>query len=253
MSPPSESPRSEQPLIGLTTYEEQARYLVWDHRAVLLPSGYPQAVAAAGGIPVLLPPLPSVAEAVLSRLDGLVLTGGPDVDPRRYGAVPLQTTSPPREARDEAELALFAAATTAGVPVLGVCRGLQLMNVARGGTLVQHLPDKLGAGRAGGAHSPAPAVYGHHPVAVVPGSLLAEALGRTEAEVASYHHQAVDELGKGLTVSATAPDGTVEAIEDQSAAFCLAVQWHPEVRSDNLFAALVAAARRGRSERDEGA
>ncbi|HST81357.1 MAG TPA: gamma-glutamyl-gamma-aminobutyrate hydrolase family protein [Kineosporiaceae bacterium] len=228
-----------RPVIGLTTYEEQARWGVWDLPSVLLPSGYVQAVVAGGGLPLLLPPLPEIGEGVLTRLDGLILSGGPDIEPSRYGAEALETTGAPRVDRDEAELELIRAALAAGLPVLGICRGLQLLNVARGGTLHQHLPDVLGSSD----HAPAPAVYGHHPIEVTPGSLLAETLARTEAEVSTYHHQAIDQLGAGLTVSAVAPDGTIEAIEDQSMAFCLAVQWHPEVEDDrSLFAALVTAA-----------
>jgi putative glutamine amidotransferase len=229
-----------RPVIGLTSYEEQARWGVWDVPSVLLPSVYVQAVVAAGGVPLLLPPLPEIIEAVLPRLDGLILAGGPDIEPSRYGADALESTGPPRVERDGAELGLAGTALAAGLPVLGICRGLQLLNVARGGTLHQHLPDLLDSSE----HAPAPAVYGHHPVKVTPGSLLAESLGRTEAEVPSYHHQGIDKLGAGLTVSAVAPDGTIEAIEDQSMTFCLAVQWHPEVGDDgSLFTALVTAAR----------
>jgi putative glutamine amidotransferase len=234
------------PVIGLTGYEEQVRWGVWDVPGVLLPSGYVRAVVAAGGVPVLLPPVPEVVEEVLPRLDGLILTGGPDIEPGRYGAEPLASTAAPRVDRDAAELGLARAVTAAGLPVLGICRGLQLLNVARGGTLHQHLPDVLGTD----AHAPAPGVYGRHPVRITAGSLLAQTLGLTEtmegtgAEVPSYHHQAVDELGTGLTVTAVAPDGTVEAIEDRSLPFCLAVQWHPEAGDDpSLFRALVAAAR----------
>ena len=229
-----------RPIIGLTTYEEQARWAVWDVSSVLLPSAYVQAVVAAGGVPLLLPPVPEVMEAALPRLDGLILTGGPDIDPSRYGADALESTGMPRIDRDATELGLVEPALAAGLPLLGICRGLQLLNVARGGTLHQHLPDILGSTD----HAPAPAVYGHHPIEISAGSLLAESLARTEAEVPSYHHQGIAKLGAGLTVSAVAPDGAIEAIEDQSMAFCLAVQWHPEVGDDgSLFAALVAAAR----------
>jgi putative glutamine amidotransferase len=226
-----------RPVIGLTTYQEQARYLVWDVPSVLLPARYVQAVVAAGGVPVLLPSLPELIEQALPRLDGLILSGGSDIDPARYGAEPLQTTAPPRPERDEAELGLVQTALAARMPVLGICRGLQLLNVARGGTLHQHLPDVLDST----LHAPAPAVYARHPVEVTAGSLLAASLDGTE--VMSYHHQGIDKLGVGLEVSATAPDGTIEAVEDPSLPFCLAVQWHPEAGEDpSLFTALVAAA-----------
>jgi putative glutamine amidotransferase len=232
------------PVIGLTAYEEQVRWGVWEVPGVLLPSTYVRAVTAAGGVPVLLPPVPEVVEALLPHLDGLVLSGGPDVDPGRYDALPLAATGAPRVDRDAAELGLLAAAATARTPVLGICRGLQLLNVARRGTLHQHLPDVLGSAD----HAPDAGVYGHHPVRVTEGSLLARALDRTRVEVLSYHHQAVDRLGAGLTVTAVAPDGTVEAVEDPSLPFCLAVQWHPEAGDDlSLFRALVDAARRSRA------
>ena len=229
-----------RPVIGLTSYQEQARWGVWDVSSVLLPVVYVQAVVEAGGVPLLLPPLPEVIEAAMPRLDGLILAGGPDIEPSRYGVEALESTGAPRVERDAAELTLIGPALAAGLPVLGICRGLQLLNVARGGTLHQHLPDLLDSSE----HAPAPAVYGHHAIKVTPGSLLAESLGRTEADVPSYHHQAIAELGTGLTVSAVAPDGTIEAVEDQSLPFCLAVQWHPEVSEDlSLFRAVVAAAR----------
>jgi putative glutamine amidotransferase len=231
-----------RPLIGLTAYEEQARWGVWDLPAVLLPSAYTESVLAAGGIPVVLPALPDLAAATLARLDGLILAGGSDIDPTRYGAEPLETTGPPRVSRDAAEIELVTVASRIGLPVLGICRGLEVMNIARGGTLLQHLPDALGTAD----HAPAPAVFGRHSVTITAGSVLAGVLGVTGtelSEVASYHHQAVDRLGSGLSVSAVAPDGTIEAIEDASAGFFLGIQWHPEVQADkSLFKALVGAA-----------
>jgi putative glutamine amidotransferase len=229
-----------RPLIGLTTYHDEARWGVWDEPAVLLPAKYVRSVTAAGGIPVLLPSMVEDLDAVIGRLDGLILTGGTDIDPGRYGAEPLLTTGAPRPDRDAAELALVSAAAAAGTPVLGICRGVQMINVARGGTLIQHLPDGLNSAD----HAPAPAVYGHHPVRVSSGSLLAKVLGRAELEVASYHHQGIDQVGTGLTVTALAPDGTIEALEDESLPFFIGVLWHPEVGEDlSLFTALVAACR----------
>lgn len=224
-------------VIGISCYVEQARWGVWDLPAALLPGAYLDAVSRAGGVPVLLPPVPGV-EAAAARLDGLVLAGGPDVDPVRYGADPQPQTEPPRPARDAAELALLEAAETAGLPVLAVCRGLQLLNVSRGGSLLQHLPDSVGHQE----HNPVPGVFGRSEVRVVPGSRLAFALigGDGPVTVACHHHQAVDRLGAGLSVVAAAADGTVEAIEDASHAFLLGVQWHPEVAEDaGLFRALV--------------
>ncbi|MFZ0161190.1 MAG: gamma-glutamyl-gamma-aminobutyrate hydrolase family protein [Kineosporiaceae bacterium] len=227
----------------MSAYAVPARWGVWDADAVLLPRAYVDAVAAAGGIPVLLPPLPGLIAGVLSRLDGLLLAGGPDVEPARYGQEAGPNTQPAQPLRDAAELDLLSAAVTSGLPVLAICRGMQLLNVARGGTLHQHLPDVLGNhdGSAG------PGVYGTHPVTVAGGSRLAAALGRTEVDgVPAYHHQGVDVLGQGLIASAWAPDGLVEAIEDPTLPFCVGVQWHPEEGVDPaLFRALVGAAREG--------
>jgi putative glutamine amidotransferase len=229
------------PVIGLSAYAVRAAWGVWDTDAVLLPRGYVDGVLRAGGLPVLLPPLPGVIEQVLPRLDGLLLAGGPDLDPHRYGAQPGPQTQPPSLERDDAELRLLAGAVDAGLPVLGVCRGLQVLNVARGGSLVQHLPDVLD----GEEHAPAPGVYGLHPVTVSAGTRLADVLGRTVVDaVPSYHHQGIERLGDGLVATAWAPDGTVEAVEDPSLPFCVAVQWHPEAGDDPaLFTGLVRAAR----------
>ena len=231
------------PVIGISAYCEPARWGAWDLDAVVLPQAYARSVTAAGGLPVLLPPVAGV-EAALGRLDGLILSGGGDLDPARYGADRHPETGSVRPGRDAAELALFTAAADRGLPVLGICRGLQVINAARGGTLHQHLPDVTGHH----GHAPAPGQYGSHPVRVAPGSALAAALGRTRLEsVPSAHHQAIDRLGRGLTAVAWAPDGMIEAVDIDipGSPFALAVQWHPESGTDSsLFLALIAASRR---------
>ncbi|MBO0815498.1 MAG: gamma-glutamyl-gamma-aminobutyrate hydrolase family protein, partial [Actinobacteria bacterium] len=230
------------PVIGLSAYSEPAQWAVWRAPAVLLPASYVQQVAAAGGIPVLLPPLPGVAAAV-SRLDGLILTGGGDIEPGRYGEAPHPRTTRVSEPRDAAELELLDAALGAALPVLGICRGMQLVNVARGGTLCQHLPEEAG-------HASAPGAYGSHPIRVAPGTRLAEILGEDRHDVPAAHHQAVDALGDGLVATAWAADGVIEAVElprdGDGGPFVLAVQWHPEASTDRrLVEALVAAAAAG--------
>jgi putative glutamine amidotransferase len=242
----------QPPVIGLSAYAVPAAWGVWNTDAVLLPRSYVDAVLSAGGLPVLLPPLPGVIEQVLPRLDGLLLSGGPDVDPVRYGEQPGPNTQRPSVERDDAELRLLAGAVDAGLPVLGICRGMQLLNVARGGSLVQHLPDVLGGDEE---HAPQPGVYGAHPVTVAAGTRIARLLGRTEVEaVPSYHHQGLGRLGSGLVATAWSADGTVEAVEDPGLPFCVAVQWHPEVGDDpRLFQGLVEAAARVRDARPSGA
>src|SRR4051812_46312250 len=228
-----------RPVVGITTYAETARWGVWTCPAVLVPADYVRKVSAAGGVPVLLPPLAGDVE-VLDRLDALVVAGGAGVDPARYGADPAPRTLPAHEDRDEAQLALLAAAGERDLPVLGICRGLQLLAVVRGGTLVQHLPDVVGSD----VHVPAPGTYGDNDVRIAPGSRLAELIG-TAATWACHHHQAVDALGGGLTPVAWAADGTIEGAELDGARFVLGVQGHPEVGDDvRLFAGLVAAAGR---------
>jgi gamma-glutamyl-gamma-aminobutyrate hydrolase PuuD len=230
---------SSRPVVGITTYRETARWGVWNCPAVLVPADYVRQVSGAGGVPVLLPPIADDVE-VLDRLDALVLAGGADVDPSRYGADRSPRTGPAAGDRDEAELALLAAALERDLPVLAVCRGLQLLTVLRGGTLVQHLPDVVGSD----VHVPAPGTYGDNAVSIAPGSRLARLVG-TEATWACHHHQAVDRLGDGLTAVAWAQDGTVEAAELDGARFVVGVQGHPEVGDDaRLFTGLVEAARR---------
>jgi putative glutamine amidotransferase len=236
------------PLIGISAYCEQARWGVWEAPAMVLPRRYADRVSAAGGIPVLLPPVPGIEDA-LGRLDGLVLSGGGDIDPARYRAEPAPETTSVREERDTAEFALLAAAMERQLPVLGICRGLQIINVARGGSLHQHLPAVVGHD----GHAPVPGSFGAHPVHVAPGSRLAGILGRDEVDapitMPTHHHQAVDQLGDGLVRTAWAADGTIEAFELDAGAdgpFMVAVQWHPEAGDDlSLFRALVSAALAG--------
>jgi putative glutamine amidotransferase len=224
-----------RPLIGVSTYlESAARWGVWELDAALLPAGYPRLVQRAGGLAAMLPPdAPERAAETVARLDGLVIAGGPDVDPARYGAERSPRTGPPALERDAWELALIDAALAAGVPLLGVCRGMQLLNVALGGTLVQHLD----------GHAEVVGVFGGHPVKPVPGSLYAGIVPE-ETTVPTYHHQAVDRLGAGLLPSAYAADGTVEAIElPADRGWALGVQWHPEMGEDvRVMRALVTAA-----------
>jgi len=236
------SPRSELPLIGVTTYREQTRWGVWDVRADVLHAQYADAVLTAGGVPVLLPPASTsdeVAAVVVSRLDGLVVSGGADVDPARYGEDPHPSTAAWREDRDAWETALVHAADAAGLPTLGVCRGMQLMAVAAGGTLVQHTPDLVGHD----GHNPGADAFGTTEVTTAEESRVRALVG-PQVEVGCHHHQTVARH-PGFEAVAWAADGSLEAMERPGARFCLAVQWHPEVRDDaSLFSGLVAAAAR---------
>ena len=239
--PPARLPsrRPHHPVVGITAYEEDASWGVWHTTAAVLPASYVHAVEAAGGVPVLLPAQETDVDTLVGRLDAVVLTGGPDVDPGRYGATRQFVTDEPRHQRDQFELDLLKASQAAGLPILAICRGLQVLNVARGGTLVQHLPDALHSD----AHRPEPGRFADQLVSVDPTSRLAAALGTTEVEVSCHHHQAIAELGRGLKAVARSRDGLIEGAEDPSAPFIIGVQWHPEVRVDlSLFSALVAAA-----------
>jgi putative glutamine amidotransferase len=242
------------PRIGLSTYREQAAWGVWAESADLLPSGYADAVGAAGGVALLLPPsrtedLDAAATAALDGVHGLVLAGGADVDPARYGAVRDRHTGPARPDRDAWEMALTRAALQRAIPILAICRGLQVLNVVLGGDLVQHLPDVVGTD----GHCPVLGQHGRHEVRLAPGSLVATLLG-PRADVATYHHQAAGRLGTGLVATGWAADGTVEAIEHADATWVVGVQWHPEVHDGaQLFAGFVAECARqsaGRSRVD---
>jgi len=227
-----------RPLIGITTYREQARWGSWHVPAVLLPARYADAVAEAGGEPVLLP-TGAISAEVIARLDGLVLAGGADVDPARYGQVAGPHTTALRPERDESELIALQAALDRDLPLLTVCRGMQLLNVVLGGDLVQHLPDVADTG----IHDPGAGLYHRRDVRTEPGSAVHHLLGPT-APVACHHHQALARIAPGLRPTAWAEDGVVEAVEALDRRFCVAVQWHPEETGDGrLFDALVAASR----------
>jgi len=218
----SDQPASRRPVVGLTTYLQDAAWGVWNARAALLPEDYVSMVVAAGATPVLLPPH-GTDPGVLDLLDGLVLTGGADVGPERYGHEPhVRTQSQPW--RDEHEFTLLAAARDRGLPVLGICRGLQVINAAAGGTLHQHVPEVVGTD----AYQPAPGEYGEVVARTVPGTRIAQIVGES-VTAPCYHHQSVDRVGDGLTVTAQADDGTIEVLEGpEDQPWLLAVQWHPE-------------------------
>jgi putative glutamine amidotransferase len=227
------------PLIGLTTYREEAAWGVWRQRADVLPTQYAVAVEATGGVPVLLPPVgqAGAADAVVARLDGLVISGGADVDPERYGDDPHPRTAGWRVDRDAWESALLDAADAAGLPVLGVCRGMQVMAVHAGGALEQHLPDVVEHDR----HSPGGDEFGAIEVTTVPGTRVAGLVG-DRLSVNCHHHQSV-RTHPGFEAVAHAADGTLEAMEAPGERFCLGVQWHPETAADvGLLAGLVRAA-----------
>jgi putative glutamine amidotransferase len=229
-----------RPLIGLTSYREQARWGVWHQSADLLPTVYADAIEAAGGVPALLPPTTPCGEAAtaaVARLDALVVTGGADVSPQRYDEPPHERTTQWRDDRDAWELALLAAADEVGLPVLGVCRGMQVMAVHAGGRLVQHVPDLVGHDR----HNPEPGVFGETSVSLAPGSRIASLVGTT-LTVQCHHHQSVRDH-PGFAAAAWAEDGLLEAMESTGDRLCIAVQWHPEMAADaGLFRAIVDAA-----------
>ena len=234
-----------RPLIGITTYVEPASWGHWQLDAALIPYDYVRSVEAAGGRALLVPPSADAIEETLDALDGLVFSGGADVDPDSYGADAHPETSGTRPERDAGELALLQAALARDMPVLAVCRGFQIMNVARGGDLVQHLPEVVGHEE----HRAVKGVFSDHEVRIDDDSRLGSVLdGRTP--VKSHHHQGVGTVGEGLREVAWADDGTVEGLEDPERRFALGVLWHPEAGEDRrLFEALVAEAQSYRAER----
>ena len=234
-----------RPIVGITSYAEDARWGVWDSQAALVPLAYVRAIEDAGGRALIVPPSLEGVEETLDALDGLLLSGGADLDPASYGADLHPETNGVRPDRDEAELALLEAALARDMPVLAVCRGSQVLNVARGGDLVQHLPEVVGHE----GHKHTPGVFADHDVDVLPDTKLHGVIGE-RAPVKSHHHQGYGRLGEGLREAARADDGTVEAIEDPSRRFALGVLWHPEEGEDAaLFRALVEEAKRYREER----
>jgi putative glutamine amidotransferase len=231
------------PTIGICAAVERARWSHWDAEVALVPRSYVSAVQLAGGLALILAPDDEVAEnpgELLDKVDGLMLIGGADVDPASYGAVPSPHTGATRPERDRFELALAYGAMERNLPLLGICRGGQMVNVACGGTLIQHLPDVVGDDH----HLPAPGEFAEHEVELESGSLAARAAGASRIAVRSHHHQAVDELGEGLKATGHAlPDAVVEAIEHPGHDFTLGVLWHPEAdERSKIVAALVRAA-----------
>jgi putative glutamine amidotransferase len=224
-----------RPVVGITTYVTPARWGYWDVEAALVPLEYVSAIERAGGRPLLVPPSDEGVDETLDAVAGLIFSGGSDLDPGLYGqdAHP-QTTGIVKE-RDRAELALLEGALARDMPVLAVCRGSQVLNVALGGDLVQHLPDVVGDER----HKHTPGTFADHDVRLDGGSRLGALLGE-RAPVKSHHHQGFGRDGKGLTEVAWADDGTLEAVEDPSRRFAVGVLWHPEAGEDaRLFEELV--------------
>jgi putative glutamine amidotransferase len=234
-----------KPILGITTYLTSARFGTWEEDAALIPASYVRAVEAAGGRALLVPPSMDGIEETLDALDGLLFSGGSDLDPELYGQETHAETADVVPERDRAEIALLQAALERDMPVLAVCRGSQVLNVARGGDLVQHLPDVVGDEK----HKHTPGVFADHDVALVSGTRVQQILG-DHAPVKSHHHQGYGQLGEGLREAARADDGTIEALEDPSRRFALGVLWHPEAGDDlALIEALVEEARAYRDER----
>jgi gamma-glutamyl-gamma-aminobutyrate hydrolase PuuD len=233
----------ERPIVGVTTYAVDAAWSYWRLKAALIPLDYVEAVHAAGGRAVLIPPTPEGAKETIESVDAVIFTGGSDINPACYDEPAHPETFGVDDRRDEGEFALLREALEAEVPVLGICRGIQLLNVALGGNLHQHLPEIVG--HDGHKHDP-PGAFLEHRVRVRPGTKLESIVG-PHVTVHSHHHQGIRQLGAGLVAAATAEDGAVEAIELADTGFVLGVLWHPEAGEDRaLFSALVEEAARGR-------
>ncbi len=230
--------------IGICAAVERARWGHWDDVVTMLPRSYAAAIQAAGAMALLLPPDPGVAEEpgpLLDRLDGLMLAGGADVDPSTYGARAHPETAGANPGRDRFEIALLRSAMERGMPVLGICRGMQILNVALGGTLVQHLPERLGHEQ----HRSEPGSFTDDEVRLEPGSLAARAAGAERLAIKSHHHQGIEELGKGaIPTGWSVRDQLVEAIELPEHPYALGVLWHPEEdERSRVIGSLVEAAR----------
>jgi gamma-glutamyl-gamma-aminobutyrate hydrolase PuuD len=234
-----------KPVVGITTYLTRATFGSWEEDTALVPADYVRAIERAGGRALLVPPSENAIEETLDALDGVVFSGGADLDPELYGQEPHPETKGVQGERDRGELALLQAALARDMPVLAVCRGSQVLNVALGGDLVQHLPEVVGDEK----HNHTPGEYADHDVDVDPDTRLGSLIG-DRAPVKSHHHQGFGRLGEGLRESARAEDGTLEALEDPSRRFALGVLWHPEAGEDmRLFEALVEESRAYREER----
>lgn len=239
-----------KPRIGLTSYRQRGQTGVWDTEMAMIPAFYIEGITRSGGIAVMIPPQELDAEGarnLLGSLDGLMICGGRDVESKRYGQTPHEKAEEPDRLRDELEDKLLSAAVELGVPFLGICRGAQMLNVSRGGTLVQHLPDVIGDNR----YQKGGGVFTVMKVQVAPETTLAELVGDSVPNAALYHHQAIDELGDGLKVAAKSEDGVIEAIELENHPFGVAVQWHPEQTLEDLriFQGLISAAKQYRGDR----
>jgi gamma-glutamyl-gamma-aminobutyrate hydrolase PuuD len=236
-----------RPVVGITSYAQDARWGVWHLPAALVPLAYVDAVERAGGRAIVIPPAEEDVEETLDAVDAVIFSGGGDLDPAHYGADAHPETDVPHGRRDAAELALLRGALERDMPVLAICRGFQLLNVVRGGDLVQHLPEAVGHDE----HKEVPGTFSAHPVEVKEGTRLAALIG-ARSRVPSHHHQALGRVGEGLAETAWAGDGTLEAVEDPALRFAVGVQWHPEAGEDQaLFEGLVQEARAYRAARGD--
>ena len=234
-----------RPVIGITAYAQEASWGAWTLPAALIPLSYVTSVEAAGGRPIVIPPIEGAVDETLDAIDGLIFSGGTDIDPDVYGAERHPETTVTSPHRDEAELRLLEGALARDMPVLAICRGMQILNVIHGGDLHQHLPELVGHE----GHRETPGIFSEHDVEIAPESRTAAVIG-DRARVHSHHHQGLGAVGKGLEAVGYAEDGSVEVIEDPGRRFALGVLWHPEEGDDKrLFEALVHEARGYRSGR----